>query len=81
MRNIVVLLALTVFLWLLLPATNASSDDSSNRVVYERDGMLLVKKDVDSGTFKTNLDPYLLELPIMPGRPAICIRNHKIGGH
>ena len=85
MSNSVVILALTAFFWLLLPASDSTKAASPAKPAVKQQMESPVNKAVvgavDKTEFKSELDPLLLELPIMIGRPAPCIRNYRIGGN
>jgi len=79
MNKLLGTIACAIILLMLLPATNISSPASPDNNIYPSG------KTVEAETTRDNtpqsqseLCPALLELPLMLGRPAPCIRNFKI---
>jgi hypothetical protein len=81
MYNLVCTIALVIMLLLLLPASNTSSNTSPDGDVYaapEKFDSSEINRVNDSTQIKSELCPALLELPIMFGRPAPCLRSYRL---
>jgi hypothetical protein len=80
MKSLIGVIALAIMILMLLPANNVSSQtsppDSKLYPIQKPFGMVAIAGTATQS--QSELCPAVLELPLMLGRPAPCLRNYRL---